>query len=243
MTEKAPQLNLHQKLVEVRKSIGGFTKDTKGYNYSYVSGSQVLSKIQEKMNELGVLLVPKIQSQQFEKHEYTNSKGKPALDFLVYGDMTYTWVNAENPEDILEVPFYYTGAQDDISKAFGSGLTYSERYFVIKFFNLPTDADDPDGRDTSGRSGNGGNYNNQPSSQSYSNNLPMPKNATEAGQITLSFGKHKGKTLRELFADDKDRSYLQWLVEQDKTDAVIKEAVGLMQIAVAQHNASKAAQQ
>lgn len=143
-------MNIHQKLVEVRKSIGNFTKDSKSYGYSYVSGTQVLSKIQDKMNEHGVLLIPNIQTQEFEKHEYVNQKGKSCLDFLVYGQMTYKWVNAEKPEDFIEVPFFYTGAQDDISKAFGSGLTYSERYFIIKFFNLPTDADDPDARNTSG---------------------------------------------------------------------------------------------
>lgn len=163
-------MNIHQKLVEVRKSIDGFTKDSKSYGYSYVSGTQVLSKIQDKMNEHGVLLIPSIITQDFEKHEYVNNKGKSCLDFLVYGQMTYKWVNAEKPEDFIEVPFFYTGAQDDISKAFGSGLTYSERYFIIKFFNLPTDADDPDARDTSGNSAN--NNNSQPRTSGSS---PSPK--------------------------------------------------------------------
>lgn len=150
-------MNLHQKLVEVRKSIGGFHKDAKSYGYSYVSGTQVLSKIQDKMNELGVLLIPSVTSQDFQTHEYKNNKGKDCLDFLVYGSMTYRWVNADDPTDFIEVPFFYTGAQDDISKAFGSGLTYSERYFIIKFFNLPTDSDDPDAKDTTGRSAVGRN--------------------------------------------------------------------------------------
>ena len=147
-------MNLHQKLVEIRKDIGGFTKDKKSFNYEYVSGSQVLSKIQNKMNELGVLLVPQVNSQEFKEHPYKDKHGKDKLDFIVHGTMSYSWINAEDPSDKIEVPFYYTGQQDDISKAFGSGLTYSERYFVIKFFNLPTDADDPDTKDTSGRAKN-----------------------------------------------------------------------------------------
>lgn len=151
-------MNLHQKLVEVRKSIDGFTKDAKSFNYSYVSGSQVLSKIQGKMNELGVLLVPKISDQMFQTYDYQvyNKNTKSMVDktdFIVQGNMSYTWINAEEPTDVLEIPFYYTGQQDDISKAFGSGLTYSERYFLLKFFNLPTDDADPDGKDTSGRTG------------------------------------------------------------------------------------------
>lgn len=152
-------MNLHQKLVEVRKSIDGFTKDSKSFNYSYVSGSQVLSKIQDKMNELGVLLVPKISDQMFQTYDYQvydkNSKSmKDKTDFIVHGTMSYTWMNADDPADALEIPFYYTGQQDDISKAFGSGLTYSERYFLLKFFNLPTDDADPDAQDTSGRTSN-----------------------------------------------------------------------------------------
>lgn len=178
-------MNLHQKLVAIRSDIGGFTKDKKSFNYSYVSGTQVLAKIQDKMNELGVLLIPKVISQDFEKHEYKNSKGKDSLDFLVFGQMSYTWVNADDPNDFIEVPFYYTGAQDDISKAFGSGLTYSERYFVIKFFNLPTDADDPDARDTSGRSGNNGYQKQQaPPQQQYQQAPPQQASQQKPGMIS-----------------------------------------------------------
>ncbi|HLG26514.1 MAG TPA: ERF family protein [Paenisporosarcina sp.] len=165
-------MNLHQKLIEVRKDIGGFTKDKKSFNYEYVSGSQVLAKIQSKMNELGILLIPQINEQLFQEHAYKDKHGKDKLDFIVYGSMSYTWVNADDPEDKIIIPFYYTGQQDDISKAFGSGLTYSERYFIIKFFNLPTDADDPDAKDTTGRSGNNTKYTPAPKQQTQTNQAP-----------------------------------------------------------------------
>jgi hypothetical protein len=42
-------MNLHQKIIEVRKTAEGFTKDKKVYNYDYVSGNQILSKIKKKM--------------------------------------------------------------------------------------------------------------------------------------------------------------------------------------------------
>ena len=164
MNSQEKPLTLAQKLVEVRRNIGGFTKDAQGYNYSYVSNSQVLSKIQDTMNNLGVLLIPKVLDQHFKEHPYKDRYGKDKLDFIVYGSMTYVWMNADDPKDVIEVPFYYTGAQDDVSKAFGSGLTYSERYFIIKFFNLPTDADDPDARNTSGHSSSG---NNQPQNKQH----------------------------------------------------------------------------
>ena len=49
-------MNLWQKIIEIRKQIDNFTKDTKGYGYSYVSGSQVLSKIRPTMDALGLIL-------------------------------------------------------------------------------------------------------------------------------------------------------------------------------------------
>ncbi|MDT4216574.1 ERF family protein, partial [Staphylococcus aureus] len=54
----AEQLNLYQKIADVKANIAGFTKDTKGYNFSYVSGSQILHRIREKMIEHNLLLVP-----------------------------------------------------------------------------------------------------------------------------------------------------------------------------------------
>ena len=33
-----------------------------------------------------------------------------------------------------------------ISKAHGTALTYAERYFLMKFFNIPTDEDDADAK-------------------------------------------------------------------------------------------------
>ena len=38
-------MNLWQKLLEVRKEIDNFVKDTKGFGYQYVSGSQVVSEV------------------------------------------------------------------------------------------------------------------------------------------------------------------------------------------------------
>ena len=36
------------------------------------------------------------------------------------------------------------GQQSDASQAFGSGLTYSSRYFLLKYFNIATSDADPD---------------------------------------------------------------------------------------------------
>lgn len=138
----AEELNLFQKIADVKANIDGFTKDTKGYNYSYVSGSQVLHRIRSKMIEHNLLLVPYTEHE--EIIETKNAKGK--TEHIVKLKLTYIWINADKPQEKLEVPFFAVGQQDDVSKAHGTALTYAERYFLMKFFNIPTDEDDADAK-------------------------------------------------------------------------------------------------
>jgi len=143
-------MNLYQKIVEVRKVAEKFNKDKKSYGYEYVSGNQILNKIRDKMNELNLLLIPSTKLGEHHTHEYITAKGKDAIDFIVSGEMSYTWINGDKPDETLAVEWAYYGQQDDISKAYGSALTYSERYFLLKCLGLPTDEDDPDAKVTNG---------------------------------------------------------------------------------------------
>ena len=147
------KLNLHQKLVEVKKSIEGFSRDKKSGNgsfgYEYVSGSQVLRAIKGKMDELGVLLIPEVDydTMKWEKYNYKTAKGADKTDFIITMKMNYTWVNSEFPEDKITIPWVCIGQQtDDIAKAVGTAMTYNERYFLLKFLGLPTDEDDADAK-------------------------------------------------------------------------------------------------
>jgi len=104
------------------------------------------------MDEQGIILSPSVEQVKtpiLDEYDYRTSKGedKHARDWHVEGIMSYTFINAENPEEIHVCPWYFVGVQDDPSKAFGSGLTYSERYFLLKFFGIPTDEADPDSKE------------------------------------------------------------------------------------------------
>lgn len=148
----AEQLNLFQKIADVKANIDGFTKDTKGYNYSYVSGSQVLHRIRNKMIENNLLLVPKTSEENYKQIDVTRFNKKAGREittseFIVEMKLTYVWINADKPEEQFEVTFYAVGQQDDVSKAHGTALTYAERYFLMKFFNIPTDEDDADAKE------------------------------------------------------------------------------------------------
>ena len=152
MTENQQELNLFQKIADVKANIDGFTKDAKSYNYSYVSGSQVLHRIRNKMIENNLLLVPKTSEENYKQIDVTRFNKKAGREittseFIVEMKLTYVWINADKPEEQFEVTFYAVGQQDDVSKAHGTALTYAERYFLMKFFNIPTDEDDADAKE------------------------------------------------------------------------------------------------
>lgn len=141
-------LNVYQKINEVKKTVKVLTKDaeTSGKGaYSYVSGSQILALIKEKMEEVGLLFLPVgTEHRNYQTFDYKNSYGDTKTDFLVDGKLTYEWINIDEPSDRQRVEFEYYGQQNDLSKAFGSALTYSERYLLLKSLGVPTDEDDPD---------------------------------------------------------------------------------------------------
>lgn len=53
----------------------------------------------------------------------------------------------------------------------------------------------------------------------------------------ITFGKHNGKTLREIWKVDFD--YIKWLGEGEKTDARIKEAIAIISAEIKKNKASK----
>lgn len=148
------KMNIYQKLAKIRKPAEVLQKNKKGYGYNYVSEDLILSKITGLMDRLGVSLIPSIKegSTKVEPYSYTKTKvtkdGKVITeavnDILVSADMEWQWVNNDDPSDKIVVPWTIVGQQSDASQAFGSGLTYSSRYFMLKYFNIATSDDDPD---------------------------------------------------------------------------------------------------
>jgi hypothetical protein len=127
-------MNLYEKLIEIRKAVPYLQQAARGTRYTYVKSSQTLAPLRSKMDELGVLLVPKITGIE------TSTRGKQLLTEL---HLSYTFINAEKPDERLEQPWYGQGL-DYAEKGVGKACTYAEKYFLLKFFQIPTDADDPD---------------------------------------------------------------------------------------------------
>lgn len=143
------QLNLWQKMVEIRKVVTYLQKENDGAQYKYVSSSQVLTAVRAKMDELCVVLVPSIVSHKVGESviEFFDSKDRPSKRTTTYFtelDMSMTWVNGDNPSEKIECSWYAQGVDIAGEKGVGKALTYGEKYFMLRFFNIPTDKDDPD---------------------------------------------------------------------------------------------------
>lgn len=138
-------MNIYEKLLKIKESVEYLKKAQKSQQYDFVSSSQVIAALRSNMNEQKLLLVPNVEEAKFSTIiEKTNAKGNLTADLLTEVFITYTWINAEKPEEILSVKWYGQGLDTSGEKGVGKAYTYAEKYFLLKFFNIPTDKDDPD---------------------------------------------------------------------------------------------------
>lgn len=190
-------MNLAQKLIEIRKTIDSVHRDTEAYGYSYVSGTQVISKVRAKMDELSVLIIPQIHGDKTGRAEtLVEDKNGQHVEQVIFGPMEYLLIDADNPEDTLLVPWFFVGQQKDASQAFGSGLTYAERYYLMKGNLVPTDEDDPDALKGGRQSGK--------STKTKSDNPECPKCNSSVHVIKAKYHQEKGEWLCWKKKDEKE---------------------------------------
>ena len=140
------RLNIYQKLAKIRDIADVAVKDKRGYNYSYADITQILAKVKAGMKKYGISLIPTITpgTSQVSQLVTVNSKftktGEPyeqkTSEMLYQADMVFRWVDDEDPDGYLDVPWTVTGSQADPSQAFGSAMTYCTRYFLTNFFQI-----------------------------------------------------------------------------------------------------------
>lgn len=136
---------IYKKLLEVQKHVIGLKKDTSTGSYSgsykYVSGDKVLSFIKPIMNDIGLLLKQEVVRVENELIKYP-VKGGEKSEMLFKMWIRFTWIDVETGE--TDVNEFFSSGMNDFEKGVGSALTYSERYFLLKYFHIATDEDDID---------------------------------------------------------------------------------------------------
>lgn len=152
--EDVSTMNLIQKLAKIRAISDVVSKDKRGYNYTYADITSILANITAGMKTYHVSLIPRIVpgTAQVDKNIIEETKfdktgkayEKKTCEMLVCMEMVFTWVNDDNPSDIIEVPWFAVGSQSDPSQAFGSALTYTTRYFLTDYFQIAQTDNDVD---------------------------------------------------------------------------------------------------
>lgn len=142
-------MNLYQKLVEVRKAVPYLKKEAQSgkgdFGYNYTASSQVLGAVRQKLDDLNILLITRITDKNVTSREKGKPDGKVTVTYEVEADIEFTWINAEEPTETIVIPWLGMGLDTgDNAKAIGKALTYAEKYFMLKQFNIATDKDDPD---------------------------------------------------------------------------------------------------
>lgn len=150
--EKA--LNLVQKLAKIREMVEVLRKNKSGFNYKYVTEDEILARVAAGMKKYGVSLKPSvvpgtlvtspIHYQKTKKSKSGDPIVEDIYETLVQADLVFTWIDCDNQDDKMEVTWALIGQQGDAAQAFGSALTYANRYFMLKFFQIATPDDDPD---------------------------------------------------------------------------------------------------
>ena len=151
---ESKEMNIYQKLAKIRKQVEVMKRNKQAYGYSYTAIEDILAKITVMMERYNLSLLPGIVPGTIAVAPYSYSETKTTKagelyekrtnEVLVSADTVWTWVNDLNPSERIEVPWALVGQQADASQSFGSGLSYSFRYFLIDYFNIATSDNDPD---------------------------------------------------------------------------------------------------
>ena len=136
-----PPMNLYQKLLELQRRVDAMVKDGKNTSdkYDFASDENVLDRFRPLMDELGLLLIPEMA--ETNVREGTTRSG--TVRYLTEVHWTMTWHDVDSGAE-RPVPWYSQGVDLAGEKGVGKAATYAEKYFLLKFFHVPTKKDDPD---------------------------------------------------------------------------------------------------
>ena len=145
MSETLTTKNIYQRLVEVRKAVGGhLKKENQGPQYNYVSNAQVLMKVRKAMNAQALMVIPNVKTCLCTDRSVQGPKGT-RTERLTTMNIEYTVVNADSTDEKIVISWFAEGI-DSGEKGIGKALTYGEKYFYLKLLGIATDSanDDPD---------------------------------------------------------------------------------------------------
>jgi hypothetical protein len=146
-SEAPVQLNLRQKLAEVRRRIGYIQKrgHNERFNYSYVTAADIAGAVGDLLAELGVVVIPRL-----EEISYESAVGRGEATRTARVVMAYTFADVDSGEEI--VAKVAGQGLDPGDKAPYKAMTGALKYALLQSFLLAT-GDDPEDERGDARSG------------------------------------------------------------------------------------------
>ncbi len=132
------QLNLRQKLAEVRRRIGYVQKrgHNERFNYSYVTAADIAGSVGDILAELGVVVIPTL-----EEISYESAVGRGEATRMARVVMAYTFADVDSGEEIIAK--VAGQGLDPGDKAPYKAMTGALKYALLQSFLLAT-GDDPE---------------------------------------------------------------------------------------------------
>lgn len=133
--------NLYQKLLLITEEVGTIAKTGKNQQqgYGFIEAAQISADVRVQLAKHGVMIIPETVSKTI--NQFTNAKGTTMFHANVVS--RFTLVNADNPEERMVCEWDGGEALDSSDKATNKAITASNKYFLMKLFNI-SDKEDPD---------------------------------------------------------------------------------------------------
>lgn len=183
-------LQVMKKIHQLRNLVGeveATRMDAAGMHYNYLSERALTTTIRPHMQKLGLVAVPVKTESKTTSHIVGEKDGKPRYVLLTEETKRYLVMDVESGDYII-MSVEGSGA-DTMDKGTNKCETCARKNFYKELLNLPSpDRDDPDSTPSSSRtttsySGGGSSYG-------------------DVGSITLKYGIHAGKTIRQLYEEN-----------------------------------------
>jgi len=137
------ELNLYQKINEIRKKVDYIQKDksvSTGYgdkagSYKAVTHDAVTGILRQHLNEQGIICIPNLVC------STSNPKEEGAKQFRYDATYLFEFVNADKPDERISIKIE-AHAMDNADKAPGKALSYAKKYAVLKLFEIETGEDE-----------------------------------------------------------------------------------------------------
>jgi len=138
---------IHEKILKVMEDIQYLQKDIEvstgnGKSYKAIKEAKVTAAVRASFIKNKIIVYPITQEHKRDDTVTIDKYKNERVQRLTTVDITYRFLDVENPESYIDVPSSGTGI-DTQDKGVGKAMTYSYKYLMLRTFAIPT-GEDPD---------------------------------------------------------------------------------------------------